>query len=500
MTELILVGIFIGFNINKEEATFDDDSSESKQVKQENTLSVMIEQTAGAGDYKMETRSTWPTDGYMFNETLSKCENGGELGWDSEKGVVTMTGNMSDKCYVYFDIYIAPNIISDVCSTGSNLASCIKIFGNNGKSSNTNLYHHDGTLENGIDDGSYRYAGGDYVLTSTAIDAGLTELYVKDSSATNGVINFYCNDTKYYVGKKCDVSYTRYFTLQYDINNTQYSTYSEAIDKAVSDGYLTKDNVKNYVCFGSDETICSTDNLYRIIGVFGDQVKLIKYDYATTTQLGIDGDYYAAYSEPRGSDSTMGLNALTSIGAYYWNYKVTESAINTWSTSLLNKTNLNTNYISYLDNIDTKWANMIATTTWKVGGNTYNKIGKVVAKTAYQNEITTPAISSTCNCKIGLMYVSDYGFAASSSAWSTVLSSYNNSSITSVNWMHMGLMEWSITRESDNSYGVFQIGLNGSVGTNGTSVYWTARPAFYLNSDVTYVSGTGTSSDPIRIE
>ena len=72
ITVLISIGIIIEINLNKEEAAFDDDSM-TKQIREENTLSMMIEQTAGAGDYKMETRSTWPTDGYMFNETLSKC-------------------------------------------------------------------------------------------------------------------------------------------------------------------------------------------------------------------------------------------------------------------------------------------------------------------------------------------------------------------------------------------------------------------------------------------
>ena len=40
----------------------------------------------------------------IFNSELSKCENGGELSWDNEKKVVLMSGNVSDKCYVYFDI------------------------------------------------------------------------------------------------------------------------------------------------------------------------------------------------------------------------------------------------------------------------------------------------------------------------------------------------------------------------------------------------------------
>ena len=40
--------------------------------------------------------------------------------------------------------------------------------------------------------------------------------------------------------------------------------------------------VNNYVCFGSNVTPCPENNLYRIIGVFGDKEKLIKSDYATS--------------------------------------------------------------------------------------------------------------------------------------------------------------------------------------------------------------------------
>ena len=58
-------------------------------------------------------------------------------------------------------------------------------------------------------------------------------------------------------------------------------------------------NPNNYVCFGSNESTCPTDNLYRIIGVFGDKVKLIKYDYGTTDELGTDGDYSKTYKEWR---------------------------------------------------------------------------------------------------------------------------------------------------------------------------------------------------------
>ncbi len=66
---LLLGGSFLlGTYFNKEE-TYTD--VEPKQIIEENTLSMMIEQTAGAGGYKLETRSSGPTDGYVFNTTLS---------------------------------------------------------------------------------------------------------------------------------------------------------------------------------------------------------------------------------------------------------------------------------------------------------------------------------------------------------------------------------------------------------------------------------------------
>ena len=488
---IVIASFLLGKSSSKEESYFED---ELEQIKSEQTLSMMIEQTAGAGDYKMETRTSWPTDGYKFNATLSKCENGGELGWDDTNKVVTMTGNMSDKCYVYFDIYVPPKDVSDVCSGGETLSSCVITLSQESSPSYTNIYYHNSSLTNGADDNSYRYAGGEYQLTNKATDFGLTLLYTSDSTSTNGVINFYCNGSRSYVGNMCS---NGYFTLQYDSTNTQYSTLKDAIEKGISDGYLTRDNVNNYVCFGSDDATCPENNLYRIIGVFGDQVKLIKADYANSNLLGTGGGYTSSTSAKSSYSGYTG--SFTTVNEYKWN----SSAKNTWSTSLLNKTNLNTNYITYLNNINTKWANMIETTTWKVGGNTGSNIITVVPKTAYTNEITSPVTTNTTDsatiysAKIGLMYVSDYGFAASSSAWSTALTSYN--SYISINWMYLGMYEWTISRMSDYSSFVFLVYWDGSFTANGVSEDFVVRPVFYLKSSVTYSSGSGTSSDPIRL-
>ena len=263
-------------------------------------------------------------------------------------------------------------------------------------------------------------------------------------------------------------------------------------------------NPNNYVCFGSNESTCPTDNLYRIIGVFGNNVKLIKYDYGTTDELGTDGDYNQTYKE-WGMDSTYKgtYGDGEKIGVYYWNNSTKK---NTWSESLLNKTNLNTNFIN---NIGEEWANKIATTTWKVGGNTYSNIYSKTPSVVYQNEIVNPVTTNTTDnateysAKIGLMYVSDYGFGADPSAWTTTLYNYdgsvNGSTIRTLNWMHMGYYDWTISRTADYSNLAFYVNIVGLVGGNYVSNGRAVRPSFNLESSITYVSGSGSASDPMVI-
>ena len=71
--------------------------------KNENIISMMLETEARSGKYEMTTHDNWPTEGYIFNAELSKCEHGGDLSWDGNNKIVVMMGNTSDKCYVYFD-------------------------------------------------------------------------------------------------------------------------------------------------------------------------------------------------------------------------------------------------------------------------------------------------------------------------------------------------------------------------------------------------------------
>ena len=103
----------------------------TEKNKKNNMLTMMLETEAETGNYEETTASEWPQDGYVFNASLSRCENGGTLSWDDETKKVLMESNSSDKCYVYFDKSLptfAEYIINEVYTSD----------GLNG------LYYHDG--------------------------------------------------------------------------------------------------------------------------------------------------------------------------------------------------------------------------------------------------------------------------------------------------------------------------------------------------------------------
>ena len=294
--------------------------------------------------------------------------------------------SMSAKVMVQKEVI--PQVVSDVCSSGDNLANCITSLYTKSTSAATNIYHHNSGLANGAGDNSYRYAG-------------------------------------------------------------------------------ASSSVNNYICLDSSEsTTCPDESLFRIIGLFNGKVKVIR---------------------------------TTSVGKKSWS----GSSYNTWSRSTLNEY-LNEEYLTSLGDLASK----ITTTTWKVGGNTGENIAGSVPATAYQNEIVNPQLGSYSkdnrteyDAKIGLMYASDYGFAADPSAWTTSLYNYDSTSIKSVNWLYLGSYEWLISRNSAYSNMAFFVTSSGDVAYDyhTLSNYTSERPSFSLSASTTYVSGSGSADDPMVI-
>ena len=100
---LSLITVVIFNNVDNKENNIISNINKDKQVINSNMITMMYETKSGSGEY-IETKDiSWPESGYIFNDTLSGCENGGELEYNSENNTVNLLSHSSDQCYVYFD-------------------------------------------------------------------------------------------------------------------------------------------------------------------------------------------------------------------------------------------------------------------------------------------------------------------------------------------------------------------------------------------------------------
>ena len=437
------------------------------------------------GEYVSSTSNTY---------TFERLEMGTEY---NIKVYVTDTNGVQSNVYnlsATTDAYVNP-VVNSVTATNVTNDSITVSVNANGGTNNIQTYYYS------INNGSYTSSNTN-TYTFSGLSAGTSysiRVYVTD---TNGVesnvytINAETENQPLTLAEACSNGdnlascITSYYNASgSDITKIYYHNSSLA-NGAGDNSYRyagASDEVNNYVCFGSTASPCPSDNLYRIIGVFGNQVKLIKADYTTTTMTGSGGDYYGAYSSS--TSYYKGSMSTSNIASYYWNRSNGTSSTNTWSESRLNTTNLNSSYLSY---IGSTWSNKIATTTWYVGGHSTTN----ATPATFQDAEST---GTTYSAKIGLMYANDYGFAASPSYWTTNMSSY--SSARDNNWMDMGLIEWTISRGSSLSTGAFRVDSTGRLnfGTVYNGSMYAVRPVFYLTSSITYNRGSGTAADPVRI-
>ena len=224
-------------------------------------------------------------------------------------------------------------------------------------------------------------------------------------------------------------------------------------------------NPNNYICFGSEESTCPDDNLYRIIGVFGD------YNHGVTNK------------------NLVKIIKNTSYGSIAFD----DTKSNNWTTATLNTT-LNATFLtSNLSGYEDK----IETVIWKIGG--YNN-NAVTAKTFFDSEVTHAA--RTYQGKIGLMYISDYGFATTPDYWTTNLKSYDTNA-KNYDWIYTAKStKWSITPLSNGTVtgaSEWYINGDGALGYTNANDPATVYPCFYLSTSVSYILGTGTSTDPYRV-
>ena len=263
------------------------------------------------------------------------------------------------------------------------------------------------------------------------------------------------------IGKICEgQKFSECLKDNYEVENTEESGlyYHEGDGKDSGSSNEAGDlsyrysgaNPKNWVCYGSEAEKCPEENLYRIIGIYDKEIKIIK------------------------------------------NKENTSPKENKWEE--VDKISWKENYIQSQAE---EWRNMISESSWQTEGINYKSttpellIGN--AKEVYEQE----SQGSKKTSKVGLMYVNEYLYGASPKYWQEEGTKYSEEAAKN-NWLYQNKTEWSVSKEkgSSNSYVINEAG---NVGVLGQQESKKIRPVINLKETVMLVGGQGTAENPYRL-
>ena len=315
------------------------------------------------------------------------------------------------------------------------------------------------------------------------------------------------------------------------INNLyNNSTKTPVVNNSITYQYDTKNNLmqdtagniryygaspNNYIYFNCDSYPSTNCELWRIIGVFDGKIKLMrnetigKYSWDTSASSVNSGygvnewsqaDLMKLLNPGHESESVGGsLYYNSKSGTCYNSEKDATTSCNFTSTGIKNATT----------------RNMIANTTWNLGGWDTSDI---FSNVMYERERGTTVISNpsdgitrttTWTGKIALAYPSDYGYATDLSKCSQTLYNYGSSTDSyacrSNDWMYPIITNsgsyygWLLVSYSSIVNCAFLVHSAGAVFNFGGYDAGGIAPVLYLGSDQDIVSGDGSQSNPYKL-
>ena len=272
----------------------------------------------------------------------------------------------------------------------------------------------------------------------------------------------------------------------------------------------------NYIYFNCETYPSTNCELWRIIGVFNNQVKLIRneiigtYSWDSSASTVNSGYGVNEWSE---ADLMKLLNpgyATTSVGgSLYYN-----SSSGTCYSGRTNTTKSCDFTTTGIKNDTTR--NMIASVSWNTGGHSTSD---TYSDVMYEKERGTTTVSSSSDGitrttswtgKIALPYPSDYGYATDFSKCSETLANYDSSTDSyacrSNDWMYPiitnsgSTIGWLLIPRSGLAYVAFHVYSSGCVGYNvSVCAAYGAAPVLYLSSEQVIESGDGTQNSPYQL-
>ena len=264
---------------------------------------------------------------------------------------------------------------------------------------------------------------------------------------------------------------------------------------------------QNIRYYGSDPNnyVSFNNELWRIIGVFGDNVKLVRKD--SLGELSWDSSESSVnngWGVNEWSQSALKnyLNAMyyggTSVTCYNGKSKkevtcptgtieeTSKSLIDyhTWNTGAPNFNNLYNSTTKSLDTVE----------FYKAERGTKN--GKICTSGTYCNDTVTRTTEWTGY--IALPYVTDWAYASSEDDCNTKMDKSSTYKCKNNNWMQRSTIAWYLSPNARGSDAGFAWYVSGDgYASYGYATYtYAVVPSIYLKSNVLIESGAGTSSNP----
>ena len=333
-----------------------------------------------------------------------------------------------------------------------------------------------------------------------------------DNSNLNGYVNV--DDNKVYV-----YSDTRDYITIRDYIIDLYNDESLRTSNGLKKDNTADQNIRYY---GSDPNnyVSFNNELWRIIGVFGNNVKLVRseslgslsWDSSESTinggfginQWGERKDTSGNIYE--GADLQVYLNKMyyggdTTITCYGSANNGTKTCptgtIDETSKALIDSHIWNTGAVNWNDVYNSTTSSYDTVEFYKAERGSVN--GKICTSGDWCNDTVTRTTEWTGY--IALPYITDYAYASSENDCNTKMVQSPTYKCKNNNWMQRSTWAWYLSpyAVAAGAFDVWDVNSNGSV-SNGTAANSNAvAPSIYLKSSVLMKGGSGTSSDPYKL-
>ena len=322
------------------------------------------------------------------------------------------------------------------------------------------------------------------------------------------------------IGTNDNLSCTKTESLKLPANAVLYIEYLYNNEETRTSNGLKKDNTpdQNIRYYGSNPNnyVSFNNELWRIIGVFENNVKLVRSEKLgnlswDSSEESINGGY--GVNEWSQSDLKNYLNTMYYGGTSVTCYNGTNNPTSTCPTNILDDASktLIDNHIWNTGAIDVTDTTIVNQETGAL--NTvpfYNaERGNVTGKICNGGDGCNDTVERTTTWTgyIGLPYATDWAYASSESDCETNMQKQDSSNAyicKNNNWMHHGTTTdiedatWfmSLHAGRDNPFFVWLVGGDGSVTFDAAADPLSAFPTIYLKSNILIEGGKGTSINP----